>query len=513
MLNFKVLNTENIKNLYLYFLVFYSVSLSYTTFFDIPTKYTVYSLVFFSLFNLKKFIIKNIFISCIFIILIFHLLIQNPSNIAIASLALSLFLFILVFENINFLKKNLIKIFYYSFFFITIYLILVFFIYQNITDQYFYIDKWGRNFFEIGVGSCKGLKLNESKLFFPETSHVAMSYVALFGSFLFYERNLKIKIIFTLIYSIICLIIFSTTIWISNIILSLLFIIFYSKDLLKEKFLIFLPSLILTIFVLINPEKCLQKIYELKLSLKEKSSQNLFEEYSSNSFNKKKRNTYAEYYKSLNSDAAYVDSDEYQSLLKKELEKIRGRENEELSLLKKELENTGKEIDKLSLHKKLNLINKVDSMYDEILGVKKTINPTSFTLKFHAQLILRNLKENPFGKGFNNYEKNYKILNKHYVNTPNMQKKYINLNYNDASSNSLKLLGEFGLLLIIPLLIFFNFLISKSIDKKLKIICLTLVMVQSLRGAGYFNSGFILIGFIIICLSIKSKNTFLKKDV
>ena len=166
MLNFKDLNTKKIKNSYLYFLTFYSVSLSYATFLDIPTRYLVYSLVFFLLFNLKKFIIKNILISCIFIILIFHLLIQNPSNTAIISLFLSFFLFILVFENINFFKKNLIKIFYYSFFFVTIYLILGFCLDQNIVDQYSYRDRWGRNFFELSYGSCQGLLLNESKLFF-----------------------------------------------------------------------------------------------------------------------------------------------------------------------------------------------------------------------------------------------------------------------------------------------------------------------------------------------------------
>jgi hypothetical protein len=92
------------------------------------------------------------------------------------------------------------------------------------------------------------------------------------------------------------------------------------------------------------------------------------------------------------------------------------------------------------------------------------------------------------------------------------QKRFINLNYNDASSNMIKLIGEFGLILIILLLIFFYFLQSKSIDKKLKIICLTLVATQLLRGTGYFNSGFILIGFIMICLSIKSYNTPFKKN-
>ncbi|WP_415278434.1 hypothetical protein ABXT72_00710 [Candidatus Pelagibacter sp. Uisw_094] len=507
MLNFKDLNTKKIKNSYLYFLTFYSVSLSYATFLDIPTRYLVYSLVFFLLFNLKKFIIKNILISCIFIILIFHLLIQNPSNTAIISLFLSFFLFILVFENINFFKKNLIKIFYYSFFFVTIYLILGFCLDQNIVDQYSYRDRWGRNFFELSYGSCQGLLLNESKLFFSETSHIAISYVTLFGSFLFYEKNFKIKIIFTLIYSIICLMIFSITIWIGNIILSLLFIFFYSKDLLKEKFLIFLPLIILTIFVSLYPEKCLEKIYELKSNIKEENFQNLFEKSTSDSFTSKIKLKYNR------NNAKKIISDQESKIKVKKKRNAYADTKEYKALLNKELEKVGKEIEELSLKKKLNLLLKVDSMYDEIIGVKEFINPTSFAFKFHVHLVLKNLKENPFGKGFNNYEKNYKILETHKVNTLGRQKGFINLNYNDGSSNGIKLLGEFGLILIVPLLIFFNFLISKSIDRKLKIICLSLVIIQLFRGAGYFNSGFILIGFIIICLSIKSKNIFLKKDI
>jgi hypothetical protein len=492
MLNFKDFNTENIKNLYLYFLTFYAVSLSYTIFFDIPTKYIVYSLALFYFLNLPKFITNNIKITFIFLILIFQLLIQNPSNIAITSLVISIALFILVYENINFFEKNLIKIFYYSFFFITIYLILVFCLDQDIKDQIFDTDKWGRNSFERGWAACVGLSLNNSNLFFSEASHIAMSYVTLFGSFLFYEKNLKMKIIFTLIYSIICLMIYSTTIWISNIILLLFVLFFYKKNFVKEQLLFFLPVILLSIFVLSHPQKCLQKIYELKFNIKNENAFNLFEKNPLNNVEKNKNPKQVNKVK-INIEAS--ETEEWKSLYRKELEKL-GK----------------KKIEDFSFREKQNFLNRVDNLYLDINNWKKRINPTTFTLRFHTELVLKNLKINPFGKGFNNYEKNFKILESHKVNTLDAQKRFINLNYNDASSNMIKLIGEFGLILIILLLIFFYFLQSKSIDKKLKIICLTLVATQLLRGTGYFNSGFILIGFIMICLSIKSYNTPFKKN-
>ena len=136
--------------------------------------------------------------------------------------------------------------------------------------------------------------------------------------------------------------------------------------------------------------------------------------------------------------------------------------------------------------------------------VDNVMNPSSFTYKFHLLLIFENLKEKPFGVGFNNYEKNYKIFEDKEKNVRTIFNNYINLNYNDAASNGLKFLGEFGLLLLLPFVLIIIFFNSLFIDKQIKLICLVLILSQAIRGAGYFNSGFILIGFLIICLSIKS---------
>tara|TARA_B100001121_G_scaffold189544_1_gene165559 strand:- start:116 stop:526 length:411 start_codon:yes stop_codon:yes gene_type:complete len=136
------------------------------------------------------------------------------------------------------------------------------------------------------------------------------------------------------------------------------------------------------------------------------------------------------------------------------------------------------------------------------------MNPSSFVYKFHFLLILENLKQNPLGVGFNNYKKNYEMFYNKQLNINKIFYSYVNLNYNDAASNGLKLLGEFGLIVLIPIILLIKFSISLTIDKKIKVICLVLILSQVIRGSGYFTSGFILVSFILICFSIKSKNSF-----
>ena len=108
-------------------------------------------------------------------------------------------------------------------------------------------------------------------------------------------------------------------------------------------------------------------------------------------------------------------------------------------------------------------VSNMDQRVDNIM------NPSSFVYKFHLLLILENLKQNPFGVGFNNYKKNYEILYNKKFNIQNIFNTYINLNYNDAASNGLKLFGEFGILILIPIILLVKFSVSLTIDKKIKL--------------------------------------------
>ena len=73
--------------------------------------------------------------------------------------------------------------------------------------------------------------------------------------------------------------------------------------------------------------------------------------------------------------------------------------------------------------------------------------------------------------------------------------------------NLTKLLVEFGLLNIILILFFIYFLFSSKIAIDDKIFLFPIIFVQSfLRGAGYFNGGFLIATILIILIVTKSYN-------
>ena len=71
--------------------------------------------------------------------------------------------------------------------------------------------------------------------------------------------------------------------------------------------------------------------------------------------------------------------------------------------------------------------------------------------------------------------------------------------------NLTKLLVEFGILNIFLLFFFIVFLFSSRISIDDKIFLFPIVFVQSfLRGAGYFNGGFLIATILIILIVLKS---------
>ena len=82
------------------------------------------------------------------------------------------------------------------------------------------------------------------------------------------------------------------------------------------------------------------------------------------------------------------------------------------------------------------------------------------------------------------------------------------LNYNDGSANIPKLITEFGVIsfLLIPITIMF--FINRKIKTELKIFILILILTQLVRGAGFFNGGFMfsLIFMVFTVFSFFKKN-------
>jgi len=108
--------------------------------------------------------------------------------------------------------------------------------------------------------------------------------------------------------------------------------------------------------------------------------------------------------------------------------------------------------------------------------------------------------EYPFGWGFNNYEK----AAIYYNNNMNIKDKTVTfLNKKDGTNNFFKATVEFGIFGLLGYLMVFISFLSKKISIENKIFLFPFILTQSIRGAGYFNGGFLLILFIICIIQIK----------
>ena len=110
------------------------------------------------------------------------------------------------------------------------------------------------------------------------------------------------------------------------------------------------------------------------------------------------------------------------------------------------------------------------------------------------------LFDEPIGYGFNNYN----FAHKNYVNqVARSHKPLRRANVFDAASNVPKIISEFGFLGIFFLLYFGYFFIKNQKDDPINIFVISVVVLQLIRGVGYFNGGFIL--FMILSYYLLKK--------
>jgi hypothetical protein len=124
-----------------------------------------------------------------------------------------------------------------------------------------------------------------------------------------------------------------------------------------------------------------------------------------------------------------------------------------------------------------------------------------------ANVTYNSLKHKPFGWGFQNYESAFVYYNKEF---PQKNKLLLSLNSKDGSNNFFKLIVEFGIFgFFIYLFLAYSFF-SKKIALENKLFLFPFIIAQSIRGAGYFNGGFILIFFIIVMLQFNINSKYNK---
>jgi hypothetical protein len=150
-------------------------------------------------------------------------------------------------------------------------------------------------------------------------------------------------------------------------------------------------------------------------------------------------------------------------------------------------------------------INK--DLANKIENTMNTSGNLSSGIYFHALMIAKkSIIEKPFGWGINRYDQAFSHYNK--IQPAKIER--LNFyNNKDGTNNLVKIVVELGIFSIIFFLFCFLFLINNKISIELKLFYLPFIITQSIRGAGYFNGGFLLIVFIMLFtyISVYKKNS------
>jgi len=150
--------------------------------------------------------------------------------------------------------------------------------------------------------------------------------------------------------------------------------------------------------------------------------------------------------------------------------------------------------------------NKINKTYKVDNRILDNINGSTTSLVFfHAlNITLESFLKKPFGWGFQRYEDAFFEYNK--KNPDLLFDQVYKFHSQDGTNNLFKIMTEFGIFGFIIYLILAYSLISKKISTENKFFLFPFLITQSLRGAGYFNGGFVLILFILLVLQFKKKN-------
>lgn len=140
---------------------------------------------------------------------------------------------------------------------------------------------------------------------------------------------------------------------------------------------------------------------------------------------------------------------------------------------------------------------------DEQELIFRKINVSSQVAKNSFQIAFRTIVEKPFGVGLNRFEDAFRDQIK--FQSSNFSDEIMKINLNDGASNFAKLLAEFGIFSFIFFIYLFIFIFSKKILIEDKLFLFPIIITQFLRGAGYFNGGFLVSMILIILIVNESK--------
>jgi hypothetical protein len=152
---------------------------------------------------------------------------------------------------------------------------------------------------------------------------------------------------------------------------------------------------------------------------------------------------------------------------------------------------------------------KISPKYDSVIrkmeraGSKYYFSSLSSEVYFRSLMIAKySIFKRPFGLGFNRYIDAFDSYNE--LNPPKID--YLNyLNNKDGSNNFFKLIVEFGIFSILLFIFILKYLTSNNIKLEEKLFLMPIIITQMIRGAGYFNGGFLLIILLIVFSYIRNR--------
>ena len=279
--------------------------------------------------------------------------------------------------------------------------------------------------------------LNDKFEFFKENSHLGFISSTLIAFMIIKVKKINFYLVSLFIFYVLLILNFSLTIFSTIFFILSYFIIFYFKKFnIIQKFLIFL--IIASSFYSLKVNSgAIDRLYNLINfdNWKVKSNPELFKE------NKKN-----------------INIENKKSKINK-VENASKKNNEN----KKQKENQQKNI-------------QVKNLSSEVFIVSLNIAKLS-------------ILEKPFGYGLNNYHLAFKKHIDNILVTNQITKR---LNVFDASNNLAKMITELGIFSLLIFFIILKFLLSKKIPHEYKLIIFPSLFTQIfIRGAGYFNGGFI----------------------
>lgn len=389
----------------------------------------------------------------------FYLADQNISIFNILSLFFLLSIFTITYYFINFFNKNINKIIYL---FIVIFICssLISFLNFQLDNPYFcggvpdVFNIINHEYENISKPSY-ATKISYKEYLFTENSHLGMiapSLIAFMVHYTFTKNPNFIKKMLFVIFLVLCYIKSSTTLLVGLSLSFFIFLLFNNKELSKKTRFVFVLSIFFCMTIILLSDECKSRFIQVN---------------------------------NIHTMGIMEILTEEQIIL--------GQKNN------------------LEQKKNINIYQKFKNKIEYIILLSKNI-PGSLTKDVHyyaLSILKRSIIEKPFGWGINRYSKAFE-----YYNTKDQRalKKNINtlyLNKKDGTNNFIKILVEFGFFGLIFYFFILLFLIEKKISIELKLFYMPILIVQSIRGAGYFNGGFILIAFLMLLTYINFKKKIL----